>query len=531
MATADPASSPRPLPRSIFPSLLNRRAVVALVVVSLVPFIYMWLYIGAFWNPSRYFSNVQVALINADAGFDFAGMPAPLQAAIRQTTGGQSMGTTIAGQLTGQNQAAFDWQVVDDPAYTYDMLHEKIAHGTYQFGLYLPRNLSASYVTAFSASNQTAYHPMVIHYAYDQGRDYTTASFVTAPITRLVSAISQGMARKMLSGPNAVQTRDAMLPAFWIEPLGLAVDVMFPVKLYGQNTASYLSVMVMYVASIAIVTITRRFIVGDPVVFGYVAEQGGEVPLKQVETRDIGTGPTESDTDTDDDDDDDDEDSGADVQPSTLSPPLTDGNGDGKARPVFSIFRIVMAKYLIMLAAIFLCALLTWLVPLALGSNQYVGASPAASLFYLVFVGFCFLNMLNLLCNLFGLDGFSLPAALFMIFMMTTGGAMLGDTLSPGFFRIGRGLPFHYAVQGLRFIYFGSLRQQMGLCCGVIIAWTAAALIPGVWAAVRAERIRRGQHIVRATKRHRLQMRRLRRKKTKKAIEQVEEAQQTEQHV
>ncbi|KAI8053823.1 hypothetical protein BDF22DRAFT_733224 [Syncephalis plumigaleata] len=481
-------TSRRRWPRFIYPILLNRLAVGALIFVSVVPFLYMWLYMGAFWNPQHYYRNVKVAFINADTGFNFTNVPAPLQAAITAGTAGQSMGTVLKNQMTGQTQIPFDWDIINDPNYAYETLYNQIDEGIYQFGIFLPRNLSDNYLTAFDTNNTAHYRPMSLTYLYDQGRDYSTASMVTAPITRLVSSISRGTARKLLLAPDASQIVGRMVPAFWVEPITLMVDIMHPVTYYGQNNSSYLSVMVMYIACIGIVTVTRRFIIGDPVVFGYVNQQtNGDIPLKQVETRDVGTdpvdtanvydidAPAESEIDLSDNESD-----------STGISHMPKGNE--KAQPIFSIFHVVTAKYTIMVATVFFCALLIWSVPLSLGDNQYVGAPSVAALFYLVFVGICFLNMLNLFCNLFGLDGFSLPAALFMIFMMTTGGAMLGDMLSPNFFRIGRGLPFHYAVQ-----------------------------------AIRAERTRRGQHIVRAMKRRRSQMRRHRRKMTAETAEQAEQ--------
>ncbi|KAI9596075.1 hypothetical protein BDF19DRAFT_439542 [Syncephalis fuscata] len=503
---ANPSASPSwHMPRSIFPSLINKKIIIALIFVSFIPFIYMWLYMGGIWNPMKYMNNVEVAFINADAGFDFTNVPAPLAEAIKSATNGQSMGATVEAQIVGQKQIKFDWKILDGSEYTYEALRDAIDYGTYQFGIYIPKNFSANYLSAFSTNSTAEYRPMVIQYAYDQGRDYSTASMITAPISRLVVAVSQGMARKLLTGPNAVNSRNAMVPAFWIEPIALATDVLHPINRFGQGTASYMSIMVMYIASIAIVTVTRRFVVGDPVVFGYV-NQTGDLPLNQVETRDVGTSPQDNhvynvDTPADSDIDLSDDESG------TNTP--KEANTDEKPQPIFSIFRIVLAKYVIMLGALF---------------SQFEGAPSVAALFYLLFIGFCFINLLSLFCNLFGLDGFSLPASLFMIFMMSTGSAMLSDVLSPRFFRIGRGLPFHYGVQGLRFIFFGSLKSQMGLCCGVIIAWTVATLIPGVWAAVRAERIRRGEHIKRVTKRHRLQMRRLRRKQTAEIVEQANKA-------
>jgi hypothetical protein len=463
-----------------------------------------------------------VAFINADAGFNYTGVPTSIQAAIKSNLGNQSMGETVRDQITRQTQILFDWDIVDDPSYTYETLYNEINEGTYQFGLYIPKNFSDNYLTAFGTNNSARYHPMTLTYVYDQGRDYSTSTMITTPITRLVSSSSRHIATQLLLAPNAVQNRDSMVPAFWIEPITLYVDTMHPVIYYGQNNASYLSVMVMYIASIAVVTVTRRFVIGDPVVFGYVDQQpNGDIPLKQVEIRDVGTDPVntevynvdasaESEIDLSDDE--------SNTNDLAQTPKVNE-----KAQPIFSIFHIVTAKYSIMLVAVFLCALLVWVAPLIFGNNQYEGAPAVVALFYLVFVGLCFLNMLNFFCNLFGLNGFSLPAALFMIFMLTTGSAMISDLLSPAFFRIGRGLPFHYAVQGMRFIYFGSLKSQIGLCCGVIVAWMVAALIPGVWAAVRAERIRRGQRIVRAIRRRRMQLRHRRRKMTAKRAEQAEQ--------
>ncbi|RKP09541.1 hypothetical protein THASP1DRAFT_28672 [Thamnocephalis sphaerospora] len=510
-------------PRFALASLVNPINAGGFLCVILIMYAYTWLYLGSLWNPLTQLSKVTVGVLNADRGFQLDAMPAATQAMLNQATGGRPMGEQIVGQLVGQDQVPLDWRMLDASTETRDTLLSHVDEGDYQFALYIPPSFSMDYVTAFQAPNGTEaapYHQMQVEFIHDQGRNYGSDSMVGGAITRLLSGINRGMTTRMLSGPAAQQTRNAMVPAFWIEPLGTVNTVLHPVNRYGQNFAAYISPLVLYISCIGIVTIMHRFMLGDPIAFGHTngkQSQSGAVDVARIEEPrpNFDAARVNIDADSDDEDDnadvsvgDDDQeireasqrsrsataDSADDTTNASASSNVENGRGNDNEQPhaVFSIARLLLAKQIVLGVVLFLCALMIWSVPMCLEGYQFDGAPAAAALFFLFFSGCAFIGVINLLCCLFGLDGFSLPAALLLIIFLTTGSAILSEDLAPGFYLLGKGLPFYYAVRGLRYIYFGSQSSGMWLNCVVLAAWAVVSIVASLIAGVYKERRRRG---------------------------------------
>ncbi|RKP08391.1 hypothetical protein THASP1DRAFT_29796 [Thamnocephalis sphaerospora] len=515
-------STPRERPpRFALVGLLNRINVGGFLCVILIMYAYTWLYLGSLWNPANRLSKVSVGILNEDSGFQLDTMSAAAQAMIKQVTSGRPMGKQIIEQLVGQDQVRFGWRVLDPDTETRKALLDHVDEGEYQFALYIPPSFSMDYATAFQLPNDTAavpYQQMQIEFIHDQGRNYGSDSMVGSAIVRLISGINHAMATRMLSGPTAQQMRDTMVPAFWIEPLGTTNTVLHPVHRYGQNFAAYISPLVLYISCIGIVTIMHRFMLGDPIVFGHITGQQAQrnaVEIARMERPrpNFDAARVNIDAELNDGDANWDTSLGGDQEMAESPPPPlgvadpTDGvsfagsssavendGGDANEQPhaVFSIARLIVAKQVVLGVVLFLCSLMIWSVTMCLEGYQFDGAPAVAALFFLFFSGCAFIGVVNLLCCLFGLDGFSLPAALLLIIFLTTGSAILSEDLAPGFYLLGKGLPFYYAVRGLRYIYFGSLSNGMWLNCVVLAVWLVASSIASIIAGVHKERRRRG---------------------------------------
>ncbi|RKP08392.1 hypothetical protein THASP1DRAFT_29797 [Thamnocephalis sphaerospora] len=438
---APPAGAPEQLKkrRFVLQHLLNSRLIAIFVVCALLAYAYTWLYIAALWNPPSHFDNVEVALLNADRGFDFSGVPDELRAMVNQATGGRPLGQSIAEKIIQVPKANFGWKHQPDDM-TRSELEHKVDHGTYATAILIPDTFSQDFLSAFRASaaanrtgdaaaaNQSSRRQMYIEYMHDQGRNYGGDSVITEVMRQLVAGISSSFAGQFLSSPHATQFLTAMDSEFWITPIQLTNTVLHPVHRYGQNFATYICLVTTFIGCMAIVIVVRRYIAADP-----------GVDLLQPRDWNCST-----------------------------------------PKPAFTVKRVVFAKYLIAFVGFFMVSLLIWSVPMSLSKYQADGAPSVAALFYLLLVACCFGSLQNLLCGAIGVDEFPLFGTLVLIIFFTTSSGIITDDLSGGFYYVGHALPFYYAVRGLRYIYFGSLEDKMWINCVVLVAWTLVPVLLSV---------------------------------------------------
>ncbi len=77
----------------------------------------------------------------------------------------------------------------------------------------------------------------------------------------------------------------------------------------------------------------------------------------------------------------------------------------------------------------------------------------------------------GLLLHALGIERFNSVSALLLILQLMSSGGILSEETSPGFYYVGRALPFYYGVRGLRTIFFGTQADSMYANWLVLFGW------------------------------------------------------------
>ncbi|KAG0279569.1 hypothetical protein BGZ95_000819 [Linnemannia exigua] len=366
----------------VLPHLLKKNAWILLAATTFVMLVYIWLYLGSLWSPMSRVKNVEIVFYNADKGFDYTQTPAPLAQLFQTITHNNSMGAMIQNQIMdpqGQLNHIFSWiDKTNEEGWDRDALVEHVEKARTWGLLYIPANFS---------NNFLSYAP----------------STTTGPAT-----------------------------AATLKTLDMEYSIMNPVLVYGQNFATYVVFIVLYIGSMLAVYSICKYLPNTIETIG-VLTFGNETnePIRK-----------------------------------------------SSQIPKFPAIRIVLARHAVAMLFSLVHTIAIWMVPQVLHGHQMSEHFNGGIAFaFIWFAGVSFISILFLLSHLLTVDGFQGPATMLMILMFTSSGGILDWVIMPGFFRVGKIFPFTYGVRGLRAIYFGSLRQEMWINWLVILAWI---VIPGI---------------------------------------------------
>ncbi|KAG0334852.1 hypothetical protein BG004_000241 [Podila humilis] len=440
------ATTARPTIRDSFPQffvlphLLSKNAWLLLAATSLVMIVYTWLYLGSLWSPLTRVKNVEIVFYNADKGFDFSTTPPQLVPLFQGITHNSTLGAVIQSQIMDPasplNHVVSWIDKSSEPGWDRDSLVDYVEKGKTWGVLYLPANFSNNLLTyapstvsgpATVASTQA----VDMEYIFDQGRSYATHSIVEKYISKSMDSLSKGIERGLLTSPANQTLLQVMHPTLWVQAIHLTETVMHPVLVYGQNFATYVVFIVLYIGSMLAVYSICKYLPNNIETIGVL----------------------------------------------TFGPETTEPTPRNQI-PKFPAIRIVLARHTVSMMFSLLHTVFIWMVPQILHghqmSEQYSGGYAFA---FMWFTGWSFISILFFLAHLLTVDGFQGPATMLMILMFTSSGGVLDWIIMPGFFRIGKAFPFSYAVRGMRAIYFGSGSDKMWINWLVIFGWIA---IPGM---------------------------------------------------
>ncbi|KAG0334284.1 hypothetical protein BG000_008467 [Podila horticola] len=415
----------------VLPHLLSKSAWILLFATTVVMVVYTWLYLGALWSPMTRVKNVEIMLYNADKGFDYSQTPAPLTQLFQTITHNSSLGSLVRNQIMdpeGPLNHIVNWvDVSDQPDWDRDSLIDQVTKGKYWGVIYLPANFSnnmLSYAPSSTAAPTVAsIKPIAMEYVFDQGRSYATHSIVEKYISKSMDALSKGVERQLLTSPANMTLLTTMHPVLWIQAIYLSETIMNPVLVYGQNFASYVVFIVLYIGSMLAVFSICKYLPTTVETFGILTLPNETMPTS-------------------------------------------------KRLPKFPALRIVLARFGVATLFSLVHTIFIWMVPQVLHGHQMSEHFSAGYAFaFIWFVGLSFTSIIFLLSQLLTVDGFQGPATMLMILMFTSSGGILDWVLMPGFFRVGVAFPFTYGVKGLRSIYFGSRRDEMWLNWVVVLGW------------------------------------------------------------
>ncbi|KAF9898670.1 hypothetical protein BX616_003739 [Lobosporangium transversale] len=427
----------------VLPHLLKKSAWLLLVATSAVILVYIWLYLGSLWSPLSRVKNVEIILYNADTGFDYSQTPPQLIPLFQSITQNQSLGNIVHGQIMnpeGQLSQMVSWiDKSKETGWDRESLIKQVEDGEVWGLLYIPANFSnnlLSYAPSTSTGPATAATLKMVdmEYVFDQGRNYGTHSIIEKYISKSMDLLSKTFERQLLTSPANQTLLQTMHPIFWTQSIHMTETIMSPVLVYGQNFATYIVFIVLYIGSILAVFSICKYLPNTIETVGVLTFGSNEAGKNAIRT--------------------------------------------SSQIPKFPALRIVMARHTVAMLFSLVHTILIWMVPQVLHGHQMSEHFNAGIAFaFIWFVGMSFISILFFLSHLLTVDGFQAPATMLLILMLTSSSGILDWVVMPGFFRIGIVFPFTYAIRGLRCIYFGSMRNQMWINWLVILAWI---VIPGM---------------------------------------------------
>ncbi|KAG0259230.1 hypothetical protein DFQ27_004181 [Actinomortierella ambigua] len=427
----------------VLPHLLSSTIGILLVISSLVVAAYIWLYMGSLWSPLSRVKNVPILLCNQDTGFNFSSSPGQVRRLFQNITGGAPVGTILQKQIMdpeGLVHKAFEWHDVSaQPGWTRESLIQEVDLGHYWGLLYIPANFSTALLmnapTRQGPANIST--PVTIEYVFDQGRNYATQGIIEKVMLTTVNGLIQGFLQRLLSSLSSPTLMATMTPSFWVKPIHFSETILHPVLQYGESFASYMVFVVAYIGSLLTVNCIARYLPSNVETFGML----------------------------------------------TI--------GDDKEYRHFPALRIVLARHTVAIMFSTVHSLLIWMVPRVLHGYSTVGSTAFVAFVFTFLCTWSFLSVLFFMCRVFTIDGFQIPATLFLILQLTTSSSIMDWILTPGFYRIGIVFPMTYAVRGMRYIFFGSLKDKMWINWLVIAAYIVVPGILTVYCARRDIRRRR----------------------------------------
>eukprot|EP00128_Syssomonas_multiformis_P000017 Colp12_sorted_trinity150504_noHs@23418 len=408
-------------------AFLTKKMASFYLIVSTVIFVYAVLYMFAVWNPPSYISNIEIAVFTEDRGFELekfypkwdSNTSAQVNASFYgkpQIYVSQIVMKTMAERLTGY----VTWKMMPAGTTRQQMVDE-VADGNYWAALRFGANYSNNFLvqsTNFSGSPYLRFlqpaQPNVIEYIYDEGRNYPCHSVIAKVLAGLFQQGGPVLSRVLPTLPliSTLAKYEVLSAPTLAAPLPLANTNLHPVSSSGANFACYCTFVLLWIGCSITVTIIAR----------HTMEQ--EKALR--------------------------------------------------GKPYITALRIMLGRVLLAPAFAFFIALLIAAVIVANGGSFSQG--------YMLYVGFvfytsfAFLALNSFLCTAVGIDNFMVPSTFLLILQLTSSGGLIAEDLQPGFYLIGRGLPFYYAVRGARTIMFGSLPDTMPFNYGILTIYFAVFL-------------------------------------------------------
>ena len=395
----------------------NPRIVLVFLMAVAIPTIYIYLYVGAVWNPTGRLHLLPVHILNLDQGIDRAaliaqyGLNATGVAALALLLPVDNIGLSLSTTLLTSPSSAdlFSWKYYDASNSSLQS-EQEVSDQVYRgdgdqwFTLVMPQNYTATFVqqainvydlsqlnddfTALTASGQlpsplNGSYNNPIYTIYDQGRSYATIGFINTPLTALLNGLASTTTATVYADISRLPAGTSYLKAsFLLAPVPIVSVNTHPVPYYGMNFFTYLAGLVLWIGSMITLTIVVKYTMG-------------------VETKFFQS--VRADT--------------------TLS-------------VVF-----VMAVRVIMLSAIALVQAATVMSVLpAYGAEPHIAYGKGAVFVWLWYNAFVYVSVLGSLLALVGPDVFQIPSTLWLILQLTSSGAFMDNTIQPGFYKVRQAL-------------------------------------------------------------------------------------------
>ena len=255
----------------------NPRILLVFLLAISVPTIYIFLYVGALWNPQSRLHNVIVHLINLDQGVDRAalaaanGLNATGNATLYTLLPTDNVGLTLSSQLltSAATASLFAWRYFDASNAPYRSLAE--AENAVRDGsadqwqtLFIPPTYTANYLSQglnvyslaqlngdfYSLSTAGALpsplngsYTNPIYQVWDQARNYATQSFVSSATTSALAGLGTATTAELYRNIATLPVGTSYFKAsFLLAPVPVTSINVHPVPFYGMKSAMQRSV-------------------------------------------------------------------------------------------------------------------------------------------------------------------------------------------------------------------------------------------------------------------------------------------------
>jgi len=419
------------------------------VLFPLVITIYGIFYFGGLWDPMSRLKNLKVSIVNRDVGcpVDTNVLCLILSSQLPQNMkiDDIKIGNEIVQNIKQSDQAKdiFDWQYDD-----YDYEQSKKAVDDYdRWGvIYIPEDFTQNILSQIDKSGMSDMTAVLgpilaaknmnlndlikqygmnaladaskstqasVDYIYDTARSYTSVTFVTTVFETidkmLKKGVALGMYQKVASTGLAKFNNDFYLNAYDSK----FVDI-HPLNNFGQNFASFMLFVIIYIAAIATNLVYRKY-----------------RPFKNfIQTK------------------------------------KTNG----------SIIVSAISKICInMIYMLVVCALIM-LVMFMFGNAQHEKNTFCVYLIFVLWA-FISLTFCHIVSNLLPLLPFLGICVIFLVIQLATCGGIIDNKLQPGFWNIGKAFPMYYATSEMKYLLFNTGKRFNGRNILALILWAVVLAV------------------------------------------------------
>jgi hypothetical protein len=419
------------------------------VLFPLVITIYGIVYFGGLWDPMSRLKNLKVSIVNKDVGCPpetnllcliiSSMLPAtmPIQAI--------KIGDEIVNNIKQNDQAKdiFDWQIEDltldqskqivedydrwgviyiPEDFTQNILSQIDKSGMSDVNAVMGPILAAKNMTTqdliqqygFSAINSVTKSTQAsINYIYDTARSYTSVTFVVTVFETIDRVLKKGVALGMYQKVAATGLAK-FNNNFYLNAYDSNYVDIHPLRNFGQNFASFMLFVIIYIAAIATNLVYRKY-----------------RPFNNY----IQTKKTNS-----------------------------------------SIITAAFAKIGINMVYMLVVCALMMLVMFMFGDGQHEKSTFCAYLIFVLWA-FISLTFCHIVSNILPLLPFLGVCVIFLVIQLATCGGIIANKLQPGFWNIGKAFPMYYATAEMKYLLFNTGGRFNGRNILALILWAVGLAV------------------------------------------------------
>ncbi|KAG4108087.1 hypothetical protein H8356DRAFT_1620445 [Neocallimastix lanati (nom. inval.)] len=419
------------------------------ILFPLVITIYGIIYFGGLWDPISRMKNLKVSIVNNDEGCPSTNLLCLVlkNNNLEIPNLGEMIKTNILNADETKN--LFDWQEdfknESDRNKVQEMSSDIVTDYDRWGVIYIPQNFTQKIISNldksqfsspeaqqlivnsvssklgikpenigqyFDLKDLTTSEDATLFYIFDTARSYTSVTFVTTAFETIDKVLKRTLALKMYqtaSGAGASFNNN-----FYLNAYVSIFDDKRPLRNFGQNFASFMLFVIIYIAAIATNLVYRKY-------------------------RPFNNYIQENKTNT-------------------------------------SIFISAICKILInMLYMLVVCAFMM-IVMFMFGNAQHEKSKFCSYLIFVLWA-FISLSFCHIVSNILPLLPFLGICVIFLVIQLATCGGIVANKLQPGFWNIGKAFPMYYATAELKFLMFNTGGRFSGRNILALLLWACGLAI------------------------------------------------------